>query len=243
MKWRGRARASLPYFVMAAAGFILAYLLVAFVVFPRQLISDDSRVPSVIGMAYDDANKRLENAGFRVTTREQRYHESAPEGSVLGQVPPAGSREPRGTTISLDLSRGPRFGEVPSLVGVPENEAERILTESGLQRGLVTETASDEPRGLVLATSPAAGARVALPATIALTVSAGPGAVSVPDVVGQSATEARSLLEQVGFRVRSRTDSASSMPAGVVVQQRPGPGSTTRSGALITLIVSAGVAP
>ena len=53
-------------------------------------------------------------------------------------------------------------------------------------------------------------------------------------------SEARALLQQVGFRVRTRLDSLSTTPAGIVVQQRPFPGSSTRSGAVITLTVSTG---
>lgn len=240
MRWRGRARSLLPYLVTAAAGFALAYLIVALFIFPKQLVSSDTTVPSVIGMTSDEASRRLDEAGFRVSTREQRYHQSAPVGSVLEQTPPAGSREPRGTTIALDLSRGPRFSEVPQLVGLTQNEAERLIQEAGLGRGIVTEVASDAPRGQVLESTPAAGARVALPATVSMQVSAGPGAVEVPDVVGQAVSEARALLQQVGFRVRTRMDSLSTTPAGIVVQQRPFPGSSTRSGAVITLTVSAG---
>lgn len=240
MRWRGRARSLLPYVVTAAAGFALAYLIVALFIFPKQIVSSDTTVPSVIGMSYDEASRRLEEAGFRVSTREQRYHQSAPQGSVLEQSPPAGSREPRGATIALDLSRGPRFSEVPHVVGLTQNEAERLIEQAGLGRGIVTEVASDAPRGQVLESTPAAGARVALPATVSLQVSAGPGAVEVPDVVGQAVSEARALLQQVGFRVRTRMDSLSTTPAGIVVQQRPYPGSSARSGAVITLTVSAG---
>jgi serine/threonine-protein kinase len=240
LKWRGRARSLLPYLVTAAAGFALAYLVVALFIFPKQLVSSDSTVPSVIGMSYDDATRRLDDEGFRVTTGEQRYHQSAPEGSVLEQSPPAGSREPRGTTIALDLSRGPRFSEVPRLTGMTQSEAERLIEEAGLERGIVTEVASDAPRGQVLESTPDAGSRVSLPASVSLSVSAGPGAVEVPDVVGQAVSEARALLQQVGFRVRTRLDSLSTTPAGIVVQQRPFPGSSTRSGAVITLTVSTG---
>ena len=240
MKWRGRARSLLPYVVTAAAGFALAYLIVALFIFPKQLVSSDTSVPSVIGMSYDEANRLLDDEGFRVTTREQRFHQSAPQGTVLEQSPPPGSREPRGTTVALDLSRGPRFSEVPHVVGMAQSEAERLIEEAGLGRGIVTEAASNAPRGQVLAATPDAGARVALPASVSLTVSAGPGAVEVPDVVGQAVSEARALLQQVGFRVRTRLDSLSTTPAGIVVQQRPGPGSSTRSGAVITLTVSTG---
>jgi serine/threonine-protein kinase len=226
--------------VTAAAGFALAYLIVALLIFPKQLVSSDTSVPSVIGMTYDEASRRLDRDGFRTSTGEQRYHQSAPEGTVLEQTPPAGSREPRGTTIALDLSRGPRFGQVPSVVGMAQGEAERLIDEAGLERGIVREQSSDEPRGQVLSTTPEAGSRVALPASVSLVVSTGPGAVEVPDVVGQAVSEARALLQQIGFRIRTRMDSLSTTPAGTVVQQRPGPGSSARSGAVITLTVSAG---
>jgi serine/threonine-protein kinase len=243
VNWRGAARRLLPYLVTAVAGFALAYLVVALFIFPKQLIPDDAKVPSVLGMNYDEAAKRLTGAGFRVETREQRYHESAPQNTILAQMPPAGAREPRGATIALDISRGPRFGQVPDIVGLPIAQVDRLLKGEGISRGIVTDSASDEPRGQVLASDPAPGTRVALPAAVALTISAGPGSVQVPDVIGQSVTEARLLLQQLGFRIRTQNDSASSMPSGVVVQQAPTPGASTRSGAVVTIVISAGSVP
>jgi membrane peptidoglycan carboxypeptidase len=69
---------------------------------------------------------------------------------------------------------------------------------------------------------------------------AGHNSTGVPPVVGRSADEARSILEQAGFRVaqRTRDDPA---PKGIVVAQSPG--AQAFPGQVITIYVSSGSPP
>ena len=53
MSWRTRVRTSLLYLVSIVAGFALAYLVVAFVVFPSGVVPRDVKVPNVTGLMYD----------------------------------------------------------------------------------------------------------------------------------------------------------------------------------------------
>ena len=53
MTWRVRFRKSLVYLVAIVAGFSLAYLLVAFVIFPAGVIPRDVKVPNVMGLGFD----------------------------------------------------------------------------------------------------------------------------------------------------------------------------------------------
>ena len=46
MSWRGRLRRFLPYLISAVGGFLLAYLIVAFFIFPSGVIPEDVRVPN-----------------------------------------------------------------------------------------------------------------------------------------------------------------------------------------------------
>lgn len=63
MSLRGRLRRLLPYVIAAAGGFLLAYLIVAFFVFPAGVIPTDVRVPNVIGLTYNDAAAQLLQRG------------------------------------------------------------------------------------------------------------------------------------------------------------------------------------
>ncbi|HEU4566184.1 MAG TPA: PASTA domain-containing protein [Gemmatimonadaceae bacterium] len=243
MNWRGLARRSIPYAITAASGFLLAYLIIAIFVFPSSILPTDRKVPNVVGMTYDDATRELDRSGFRPATRERRYHASAPEGMVLEQEPVAGAVEGKGATVSLDVSRGQRMAEVPQVSGMTVTQAQAALESVGFEVGNVTRRDSEEPRGQVIAVEPREGTRVPVPATVTLVVSGGPTTIAVPDVTGQSGSEAQSLLQQVGFRVRMEVDSFSSMPPNTVVSQTPAAGSHAPVGTTVTITTSGSTVP
>jgi eukaryotic-like serine/threonine-protein kinase len=174
MTWRTRIRGWMPWAIAVIGGFLAAYLFVAFVVFPSGVIPRDVRVPSVTGLSFDDATRRLAERGLRGVRGEERSHAASPPGTVLEQVPSAGSRDVEGAAVSLTVSAGPRNARVPSLVGLARERAESQLEAAGFDVGQVTERDSDRPRGEVLEVQPAPGTQVQMPGTVALVVSAGP---------------------------------------------------------------------
>src|SRR5919107_691759 len=181
-------RRLLPYLVAAAGGFLAAYLVIFFFVFPSSLVPDDARVPNVLGLQYDDAGRRLRAAGFVAARGEQVLHAAAPKSTVLRQDPGAGELEPKGMRVLLDVSAGQRRANVPDVNGLTREEAEAALTRAGFDIGDVIERGGNTPRGQVVGSVPSVGAEVLLPATVTLLVSSGPAGVQVPDVVGQTIT-------------------------------------------------------
>src|SRR6185503_3906061 len=83
VSWRGRLRRLIPYVIALMGGFLLAYLVVAFFVFPAGIIPQDVRVPNVIGLSFSDADQQLKAKGFSAERGETRYHNAAPKGTVL----------------------------------------------------------------------------------------------------------------------------------------------------------------
>jgi eukaryotic-like serine/threonine-protein kinase len=239
VNWRAASRRLFPYAVVAAGGFLLAYLVVAFLIFPPELVPDDSKVPQVVGLMYDDAVTRLDAAGFKARVGEERFVELAPKSTVLSQTPPPGSSEPRGAEIVLDVSAGQRQLQVPPVVGLTQALAQDALEKAGLEIGEVRERESQSARGAVLETSPAAGQTVSPSTRIDIVVSSGPPAVEAPDVVGQSYATARTLLEQVGLRVGDVTvDSLSTSIPSTVISQTPAAGSRLAPGSRISLTIA-----
>ncbi|GAC1689951.1 MAG: hypothetical protein NVS9B3_08570 [Gemmatimonadaceae bacterium] len=239
MGLRGGARRSLPYVIAAAGGFLLAYLAVAFFVFPGDIIANDAPVPNVTGMRYDDAKGKLATTGFLAAQGEARYDATAPKGTVLHQNPPPGSRETRGTKVMLDISSGQRIVIVPTVAGMTRAEAEARLESMGLDIGDVVQRQGDSPRGQVLETRPVAGTRVAPPGPIGLVMSAGPAALTIPDVTGKPLVQARVMLEQLGLGVRNiSVDTAAIARAGIVVGQKPAAGAKAAGGGLVDLRIS-----
>lgn len=243
MSARSALRRALPYVVTAAAGFLLAYLVVLFFVFPTALVPDEGDLPDVVGLHVDDAVQRLREAGFDGTPGDSRFHATAPEGVVLQQSPPGGSRQPRGAVATLATSKGQLESEVPRLIGLTRRQATAALTNAGLELGDVQMRESEAPRGEVIAADPVAGTVVPMPTAVRLVVSSGPTALAMPDLAGQSYPQARALLEQLGLRPEPPTfDSTSYMPEYTVLGQEPAGGTRVRPGTRVTLRV-AGRAP
>ena len=239
MNWRSASRRALPYLITATGGFVIAYMIVAFVIFPAEIIPDDAIVPSVVNSSYDDAARVLSRAGFRAQRGEQRFHGTAPARTVLQQDPPAGSREKSGTVVTLHISSGQRTTSVPRVVGQTRQQAQIAIENAGLEVGRVDIEHSDAPAGQVISSRPLAGQQVTLPARVDIVVSRGPATAEVPNLVGATLPSARDRLQTLGLRVGTVViDSLSPEPANTVTLQDPEPGRVVPSGMLINLTIS-----
>lgn len=239
MNWRSRVRTSLVYLVSIVAGFALAYLVVAFFIFPAGVVPRDVKVPNVTGLMYDEATQRLFQAGFKAEQGEQRYNNSAPKMTVIEQSPPPGAREGIGNTITLVISGGQRIATVPTITGMTRADAQAQLEKGGFEVGEVTEASSSSPRGTVIATRPAAGSQVSVPSTINILLSAGSAAVQMPDLMGRELTSARVVLNQLGVRnVNVVYDAAAPGAHGTIVAQSPVPSAPMAPGSTVQLRVA-----
>src|SRR5919112_2552638 len=173
MSWRTRFRGSLVYLVAIVAGFSLAYLVVAFVVFPAGVIPRDVKVPNVTGLAFDEASQRLAQAGFKAEQGEQRYNSSAPKMTVLEQSPPPGAREGVGAKVTLIVSGGQRMVTLPTVTGMTRVEAQVLLEKEGFEVGEVAQAQSTAPPGSVIGTRPASSSAVSVPSTVAIVIITG----------------------------------------------------------------------
>lgn len=241
MSWRTKMRASLVYLVALVAGFSLAWLIVAFVVFPTGVVPRDVKVPNVNGLTYEEAAQRLAQSGFKAEQGEQRYDNSAPKLTVIDQSPEPGAREGVGSTVTLVVSAGQRIVTVPTVTGMTRIEAQVLLEKDGFEVGDVGETNSNQPEGTVVSTRPQAGAQVSVPSTVSLVLSRGPAAATLqmPDLTGRDVASARLVLGQLGLTdIDVAYDPFATSPQGSVVSQSPVAGATVLPGATIHLRVA-----
>ena len=241
MSWRSGVRTSLVYLVSIVAGFTLAWLIVAFVVFPTGVVPRDVKVPNVTGLMFDEAEQRLAQAGFKAEKGDQRYSNSAPKMTVLEQTPAPGTREGIGNPITLVVSGGQRIATVPTVTGMTRIEAQVRLEQDGYDVGDAGEANGSAPRGTVIGTRPAAGAQVSVPSTISLILSRGPEAAStqMPSLMGREMSAARIVLTQIGVKdVQITWDPMATGAGGTVVGQSPVPGATILPGATVQLRVA-----
>jgi beta-lactam-binding protein with PASTA domain len=133
-------------------------------------------------------------------------------------------------------------GTIPDVVGRDADAAEAAVRAAGF--GSVGRVYRADPgtRDTVLATDPAAGTRAVRDATttVTLTVSSGPSTVTVPDVIGRGAADARSMLRAAGLAVVQRvTSGPSTAPAGSVEAVSPAVGTRVPAGSSVTITVAA----
>jgi beta-lactam-binding protein with PASTA domain len=240
VSFRGRLRGFIPFVVALLAGFLLAYLIVAFFIFPAGVIPQDVRVPSVVGLTFADATRQLEQKGLKAERGESRFHNAAPRGTVLEQQPAPETRERPGSRVTLFVSSGQKTGTIPGVIGMSRELALNALEVAGFDAGEVAERPSNEPRGAVIDSRPRPGSQAPMPSTVNLVISAGPTTIIVPDLVGRPVSEASQLLRQVGLTVGDISygnASAIADASAVVSAQAPVAGSQAAGGSRVNMTV------
>jgi serine/threonine-protein kinase len=197
-----------------------------------------TNVPKVTGMTVAAATAELRDAGFTVTTGTARLDNQFRKGQVIRSVPAGGQRVGKGSHITLVPSAGPHRRQVPQVTGLNLQAAQAALRQAGLTPGRVTkETSSTIAAGIVVSTTPAAGAMWPQPQPVRLVVSAGP---PMPDFVGQPQAAAQGWASANGVSLDVRTAAKSDEPAGTIIGQSVPPGGAFTTGQVITITISPG---
>jgi serine/threonine-protein kinase len=156
-------------------------------------------VPGVTGEDVAPARDTLTHAGLRSRVRADSIS-TAPAGTVTRQAPPAATKVPSGSTITIWVSAGgtgARGTRVRDVVGDPARTAKIILTGQGFTVKEVTRLGGPSaPVGTVYKQTPAAGSVLAPGSTVTIYIEpatqppprivAAPAALSVPQ--GSSGT-------------------------------------------------------
>jgi serine/threonine-protein kinase len=193
-------------------------------------------VPSVVGLTYRSAARRLRSAGFAVRRRDEAST-SVEEGRVISSSPAEGTQADRGQEVTLVVSTGPEQAAVPSVVGQSEDDARATLQGAGFNVSVTREESADEDPGTVLRQSPAGGEQAEEGSTVALVVAREPEEAEVPDVTGETRDVAVARLSGDGFEVRIRERVVDSPEGdGVVIEQDPS-GGRAEQGSRVTITV------
>lgn len=128
--------------------------------------------------------------------------------------------------------------EVPSVQGLPVDQAVSRLQDEELRADIVTEP-NDADEGTVFSQNPGAGSEVDEGSSVEIRVSGGPDTTAVPNAVGLGEAEARGNLVSAGFQVETKEVFSDREPGSVTAQQ-PTAGSQLAAGETVTISVSKG---
>jgi beta-lactam-binding protein with PASTA domain/tRNA A-37 threonylcarbamoyl transferase component Bud32 len=197
-------------------------------------------VPDVVGSTLTQARTTLVDNGFVVKTNLVA-NATHPANQVIKQSPVAGNRAKKGSTITLEVSKGSGQIPIPDLTGSSIADATRLLKEQGLKLGKITRTPSDTIQtGSVIHTDPKAGTSVGRNFVVNLIVSSGPKPVLVQNVLNLDATTAANQLGQQGFIIKKQFQASDTIQAGNVISTSPGPNMPAPQGSVVTLVISTG---
>jgi eukaryotic-like serine/threonine-protein kinase len=192
-------------------------------------------VPDEKGKSSLEAVQDLNDAHLRA--RVVQIPSNEPADTVLAQDPRPGTKVKQGTTVRINVSKGPQPVTVPDVTGLPFDQASAQLTSQGFKVNR-TDVDSSEPANNVLSESPVAGTSTTKGSTVTLTVSKGPTTADVPDVTNQDPGTATGTLEASGFKVQqTQQDVTDPNLDQIVVDQDPKGGAQAKQGATVTIVV------
>ena len=198
-------------------------------------------VPFVVGKSRDTAVTELTQRDLDATVVEVNSERQS--GVVTAQNPRAGTVLVSGSSVRINVSKGPKPIAVPSVVGSSYELAAAQLQSAGFTVGRV-DVESNEPSGTVVTQSPPGNSTATRGSSVTLSVSQGPSTVTVPDVSFQTVGDARATLRASGFRLRvTRQETDDESLDGVVISQDPPATTEANPNSLITVTVGTYVPP
>jgi serine/threonine-protein kinase len=194
----------------------------------------------------EEVTADLTSKGIRfVTTPEESS--LVPIGFVTRTDPVAGTLILRDDTVEVFFNPDPQLVPIPNVVTLPLSEASSLLAADGFVVGeITTEERDDLAEDTVISSDPPAGTPATQGTVVNLVVAAPPSSVQIPgEVIGATEIEARAILEAPPYEFVVTTDVRSSptVPAGTVMEVRPGPGELVPKGSDVLIIVSEGPEP
>ena len=221
------------------AGIVVVLVALYWVLFGPDGSFNQATIPDMTGKAASQAVDRLQKAGFSVATQDKADGKIA-TGNVISTQPSGGTRAPKGSTVTVQVSSGPAQIPVPRLAELTQQQAEQQLNAYGLRLDPnIGHTASSiDDKDKVVNQNPPEGARIDASGTVTISLGKGPDQVRVPQVVGQSISVAEpNLHDTAGFNVVVQKI-PSSRPSGEVIATNPAGGSLADKGSTITVQVS-----
>jgi len=216
-------------------------------------------IPKLVGMSPFEAERTGAASGLQVVVERQFYSPDIPEGKIMTQVPPPGTKVRRGWSIRVAQSLGPQRVAIPNVTGGSERVAELNIQRRGLTLGSIARVnLPDAPLERVISQSPPANASGVSAPKISLLVSGGPElpVYVMPNLTGQPLGSAMLALQDAGIKVGKVsvlppaplpgepqtapvTVPAISEPnaASMIVTQSPAPGQRIAAGSVVNFEV------
>lgn len=202
------------------------------------------KFPNVKGLKLEDAQNAIAAKDpTTIVKPEETYSTEYEPGYVVNQYPHPDTDFPVGSEAILYVSVGPETFVIPYVYGLTKEQAEQKLTEAGLKTRFENINSNEIQAGKVVSTDPPKESVVKEGDTITVYISLGPEVdqAAVPDLIGKTVEEARTLLTNAGLVLGEVTQEPSERyPVGQIFYQDTTAGELVDQGTKINVSVSTG---
>ena len=203
--------------------------------------TEEIEVPDLTNKTLAEAQNELAKLGFAVGTTTEQNSDEVESGKVCGQDPKAGKSAKKGSSVNIVISKGADTVSVPDITGLTPDRASKVATELGFTISQSGTQASDTvEQGLIISQTLVAGSKAKKGSTIGYIVSSGKKSITVPNVVGNSWSGAKSTIEGLGLVASKVEEYSDTVAQGLVISTNPGTGTSVESGQTVTVTVSKG---
>ena len=207
--------------------------------------SSGHKVPDIRGMTVEEAEKLDGIKGiFTIEVVGTKENSKYKDGEIISQDPSEGTLRKNNLTIQVYVCAKVEKSYMPTVLNISESEAKSILNNMSLGLNIqVQDKPSDTvAKGLVAATSPAAGAEIRQGNTVIIYISSGREIkpVTVPNFVGMTEEKANLEAQKLGLVVGASSSEYSDKPAGTVIRQSISATTEAKTGDNIYFTISLG---
>ena len=199
-------------------------------------------VPKVAGATLEQATAILADADLKWDVK-YAFSDRFEDGTVMSQDPKPGEQAPKGSVVTLRVSKGVQSLAVPYVIGMYQDEATATLDDAGFAVDPVI-VASTDPAGLVVDQSPSSG-EAPKGSAVTISISEGPPPEPepelgfVPSVLGLDEATAIQMLTDAGF-VPDVVDQPTldQDQDNLVLEQNPAGDTELELGSTVTIVIA-----
>ncbi|WP_409068593.1 Stk1 family PASTA domain-containing Ser/Thr kinase [Clostridium sp. FAM 1755] len=130
--------------------------------------------------------------------------------------------------------------EVPNVVGLTKEEAQKVLSEKKLKLVVAQKVKSDKKEGTIIESYPKSGEKVAENSEVRVSISSG-NVVVVPNLKGMELDSAKKAIQDLKLKVGNvKYEFNDNVAAGKVISQTPDVDAELKEGEEISLVISNG---
>lgn len=196
-----------------------------------------AEVPDVTGLPKDQAAQQLQTKGFKVTST-LAYSAMVAAGQVISTDPAAGQKADQGSTVTMTVSSGQQPVTIPPVAGLSALAAGQKLGALNLNVSNQSQASTSVAQGLVIQTDPPSGQTVPVGSTVTVYISTGPPTATVPNLSGDTKSQAQSALSGAGLKGKFSPVAVNDPNQdGIVQTWNPSTGTTVAQGSTVQVSV------